>query len=196
MTLIDEFTRECLAIRVARRINGFGVIETMADAMVERGVPEHIRSDNGAETTAKIVRSRFGKLGAKTLYITPGSPWENGYCVSVNGKLRDAVEGGVVKTVCSGTRIILASPAIVFESENEVRDALEDGTVQPGHAVIVRYEGPRGGHRTREMSKPAVMLTARGLHKSCALITDGRFSGANSGLVIGHVSPEAAATLY
>ena len=86
MTLIDEFTRECLAIRVARRINSFGVIETMADVMLERGVPEHIRSDNGAEMTAKIVRSWFAKLGAKTLYIEPGSPWENGYCESFNGK--------------------------------------------------------------------------------------------------------------
>ena len=89
MTLIDEFTRECLAIRVARRINSFGVIETMADVMLERGVPEHIRSDNGAEMTAKIVRGWFAKLGAKTLYIEPGSPWENGYCESFNGKLRD-----------------------------------------------------------------------------------------------------------
>ena len=85
MTLIDEFTRECLAIRVARRINSFGVIETMADVMLERGVPEHIRSDNGAEMTAKIVRNWLAKLGAKTLYIEPGSPWENGYCESFNG---------------------------------------------------------------------------------------------------------------
>ena len=80
MTLIDEFTRECLAIRVARRINSFGVIETMADVMLTRGVPEHIRSDNGAEMTAKVVRGWFARLGAKTLYIEPGSPWENGYC--------------------------------------------------------------------------------------------------------------------
>ena len=64
MTLIDEFTRECLAIRVARRINSFGVIETMADVMLELGVPEHIRSDNGAEMTAKIVRRWLAKLGA------------------------------------------------------------------------------------------------------------------------------------
>jgi putative transposase len=89
MTLIDEFTRECLAIRVARRINSFGVIETMADVMVERGVPEHIRSDNGAEMTSKLVRGWLAGLGAKTLYIEPGSPWENGYCESFNGKLRD-----------------------------------------------------------------------------------------------------------
>ena len=77
MTLIDEFSRECLAIKVARRINSFGVIETMADVMLTGGVPEHIRSDNGAEMTAKIVRSWFAKLGAKTLYIEPGSPWDD-----------------------------------------------------------------------------------------------------------------------
>ena len=76
ITLIDEFTRECLANRVARRINGMGVIEAMADAMIVHGVPEHIRSDNGPEMTAKIVRDRLAKVGAKTLYIEPGSPWE------------------------------------------------------------------------------------------------------------------------
>ena len=72
-------------IRVARRINSFGVIDTMADVMLTKGVPEHIRSDNGAEMTAKIVRSWFAGLGAKTLYIEPGSHWENGYCESFNG---------------------------------------------------------------------------------------------------------------
>lgn len=82
MTLIDEFTRECLAIRVARRINGLGVLETMADVMLVRGIPEHIRSDNGPEMTAKTVRSWLASVGAKTLYIEPGSPWENGYCES------------------------------------------------------------------------------------------------------------------
>jgi transposase InsO family protein len=96
MTLIDEFTRECLAIRVARRINSLGVLETMADVMIARGVPEHIRSDNGAEMTAKIVRSWLASVGAKTLYIGPGSPWENGYCESFNGKLRDELLNGEI----------------------------------------------------------------------------------------------------
>jgi putative transposase len=96
MTLIDEFTRECLAIRMARRINSLGVLETMADVMLERGVPEHIRSDNGTEMTAKIVRSWLVKLGVKTLYIEPGSPWENGYCESFNGKLRDKCLNGEI----------------------------------------------------------------------------------------------------
>ena len=96
MTLIDEFTRECLAIRVARRINGLGVLETMADVMLVRGIPEHIRSDNGPEMTAKIVRIWLASVGAKTLYIEPGSPWENGYCESFNGKLRDELLNGEI----------------------------------------------------------------------------------------------------
>jgi len=110
MTLIDEFTRECLAIRVARRINSLGVLETMADVMLVRGIPEHIRSDNGPEMTAKIVRQWLANVGAKTLYIEPGSPWgetvkqsirwidcrSNGYCESFNGKLRDELLNGEI----------------------------------------------------------------------------------------------------
>jgi len=96
MTLIDEFTRECLAIRVARRINSLGVLETMADVMLVRGIPAHIRSDNGPEMTAKIVRQWLASVGAQTLYIAPGSPWENGYCESFNGKLRDELLNGEI----------------------------------------------------------------------------------------------------
>jgi hypothetical protein len=69
-----EYTRECLAIRVARRINSFGVLESMADVMLMRGVPERIRSDNGAEMTAKVVRNWLAQVGSKTLFIEPGSP--------------------------------------------------------------------------------------------------------------------------
>ena len=96
MTLIDESTRECLAIRVARRINSFGIIETMADLMLTRDVPEYVRSDNGAEMKAKIVRRWFAKLGAKTLYFEPGSSWESGYRESFNGKLRDECLNGEI----------------------------------------------------------------------------------------------------
>ena len=97
MALIDEFTRECLAIRVARRINKASArAETMVDVMLMRGVPEHIRSDNGAEMTAKVVRNWLTRVGAKTLYIEPGSPWENGYCESFNGKLRDELLNGEI----------------------------------------------------------------------------------------------------
>jgi putative transposase len=109
MTLIDEFTRECLAIRVARRINSLGVIETMADVMITRGVPEHIRSDNGPEMTAKIVRNWLASVGAKTLYIEPGSPWENGYCESFNGKLRDELLNGEIFYSLKEAKVVIGS---------------------------------------------------------------------------------------
>jgi len=89
LTLIDEHSRECLAIDVARRLSSEDVLERLSDLFVRRGVPEHIRSDNGAEMTAKVVRNWLTQVGAKTLYIEPGSPWENGYVESFNGKLRD-----------------------------------------------------------------------------------------------------------
>ena len=96
MTLIDEFTRKCLAIRVARRINAIGVIETLADAMFLNGIPAHIRSDNGPEMVAKVLREWLTTLGTRSLYIEPGSPWENGYCESFNGKLRDELLNGEI----------------------------------------------------------------------------------------------------
>src|SRR5262249_338873 len=89
LTLLEEFSRECLAIRVARRLGRYQVIETLAEVMKQRGVPEHIRSDNGPEFVARELREWLAKVGSAALYIEPGSPWENGYCESFNGKLRD-----------------------------------------------------------------------------------------------------------
>ncbi len=104
-----------------------------------------------------------------------------------------APEGCVIKTAAVHPDMHqFQGTAIVFDSEISVRDAIENGSVKPGHAMVVRYEGPRGGPGMQEMSKPAVVFHSMGLHTSCALITDGRFSGANSGLAIAHVSPEAA----
>src|SRR5271156_2188742 len=96
LVVIDEYTRECLALRVARRLGSLQVIETLADVMLVRGIPEHIRSDNGPEFIAEELRKWLGKLGTKTLYIEPGSPWENGYCESFNGKLRDEFLNGEI----------------------------------------------------------------------------------------------------
>jgi transposase InsO family protein len=96
LTLIDEYTRECLAIRVARRLGSQDVIETLAEVMVWRGIPEHLRSDNGPEFIAQELRRWLGSLGTGTLYIEPGSPWENGYCESFNGKLRDECLNGEI----------------------------------------------------------------------------------------------------
>jgi putative transposase len=96
LTLIDEYTRECLAMPVERKLNSEDVLYTLADVMVERGVPTYIRSDNGAEMTARAVRDWLAAVGAKTLYIEPGSPWENGYNESFNGKLRDELLNGEI----------------------------------------------------------------------------------------------------
>jgi putative transposase len=89
LTVIDEFTRECMAIRTARQIRSDDVIHTLTKLFVLNGVPEHIRSDNGPEFTAKVVRGWLERVGVKTLFIEPGSPWENGYNESFNWKLRD-----------------------------------------------------------------------------------------------------------
>ena len=96
LTLIDEFTRQCLAIRVARRLNSAHVVEVLGEAMLEHGVPEHVRSDNGAEMTARRVKTWLATVGTQPLFIEPGSPWENGYCESFNGKLRDECLNGEI----------------------------------------------------------------------------------------------------
>ena len=96
LTLVDEYTRECLAIDVARRMTSEDVLERLTDLFIHRGVPDHIRSDNGAEFTSKAVRDWLAKVGVKTLFIEPGSPWENGYAESFNGKLRDELLNGEI----------------------------------------------------------------------------------------------------
>lgn len=89
LTVIDEYTRGCLVIVVARRLTSDDVLQALTDLFVKRGPPEHMRSDNGRAFVAKVVRGWLGRIGVKTLFIEPGSPWENGYSESFNGKLRD-----------------------------------------------------------------------------------------------------------
>jgi len=89
LTIIDEFTRECPALLVARSIPSHDVIDQLFQLFVLRGIPEYIRSDNGTEFTARQIRKWLARIGVKTLFIEPGSPWENGYIESFNGKLSD-----------------------------------------------------------------------------------------------------------
>ena len=89
LTVIDEYSRECLAIRVARRLNSHDVLDVLSDLFLIHGLPDYIRSDNGAEFTAHTLRSWLKELKVKTAYIEPGSPWENGYNERFNGSLRD-----------------------------------------------------------------------------------------------------------
>ena len=96
LNVIDEYTRECLAVRVARRLTHKDVLEVLYDLFCERGVPVHIRSDNGSEFTAQRVRTWLNKLSVKPLFIEPGSPWENGFIESFNGKMRDELLAGEI----------------------------------------------------------------------------------------------------
>ena len=89
LVVVDEYSRECLAIRVARRLRSTEVLETLAELFVTSGLPAHIRSDNRPEFTATLMRQWLAALNVDTLFIKPGSPWENGYVESFNGKLRD-----------------------------------------------------------------------------------------------------------
>jgi dihydroxy-acid dehydratase len=105
-----------------------------------------------------------------------------------------AEDGCVVKTAgVDPTLWSFTGPAVVVESQDEAVEAILSGRISPGDVVVVRYEGPRGGPGMQEMLYPTTYIKARGLGASCALVTDGRFSGGTSGLSIGHVSPEAAA---
>ncbi|GJE55194.1 IS3 family transposase ISMex5 [Methylobacterium thuringiense] len=96
LNVVDEFTHECLAIRVARKLKAIDVIDVLSDLFILRGVPGHIRSDNGPEFVAKAVQAWITGVGAKTAYITPGSLWENGYVESFNARLLDELLNGEI----------------------------------------------------------------------------------------------------
>jgi transposase InsO family protein len=96
LTLLDEFSRECLAIDVGRQMTSDDVLERLSRLFAQRAAPAYLRSDNGSEFTARTVRDWLERAGVKTLYIEPGSPWENGYIESFNGKLRDELLNGEV----------------------------------------------------------------------------------------------------
>jgi transposase InsO family protein len=106
LNILDEFSRESLKIHVDRKITAYDVIEQLAELFVQRGAPDYIRSDNGPEFTAKVVREWLDRLGVKTLFIEPGSPWENGYIESFNGKFRDELLNGETFDTVLEARII------------------------------------------------------------------------------------------
>lgn len=107
LTIIDEYTRECLAILVDRRITSPDIIDKLFQLFVFRGVPEYIRSDNGPEFTARAIRSWLSRVGVRTLFIEPGSPWENGYIESFNGKLRDELLNREVFTTLMEAQVLI-----------------------------------------------------------------------------------------
>jgi putative transposase len=107
LNIIDEYTRECLATLVDRKLRSEDVLDQLFNLFVFRGIPEHIRSDNGSEFTARAVRRWLGRMGVKTLFIEPGSPWENGYVESFNGKMRDELLDREIFTTLEEARVLI-----------------------------------------------------------------------------------------
>jgi len=133
LTLLDEYSRECLAIRVERRLGRYEVIESLAEVMQQRGVPEYIRSDNGPEFLAKELRAWLAQVGCATLYIEPGSPWENGYCESFNGRLRHECLNGEIFYSLKEAQIVIESWRTEY---NTVRPHSALGYRPPAPAAI------------------------------------------------------------
>ncbi len=107
LNIIDEYSRECLATLVDRKIKSEDVLDQLFNLFVFRGIPEHIRSDNGPEFTARAVRKWLNRLGVKTLFIEPGSPWENGYIESFNGKMRDELLNREIFTTLVEAKVLI-----------------------------------------------------------------------------------------
>ena len=149
LCVIDEFTREALAIRVKRRLNSTDVLETLADLMILRGPPAYVRSDNGPEFIATALREWIAGVGSQTAYIEPGSPWENGYCESFNSKLRDELLNGEMFFSLAEAQVLIEAWRRHF---NAVRPHSSLKYRPPAPEVIV----PRSGAVAPWASAPAV----------------------------------------
>lgn len=134
LNVIDEFTRECLAIRIDRKLNSTAVIDVLTDLFILRGVPGHVRSDNGPEFIAKAVRDWINAVGAKTAFIEPGSPWENGYCESFNSKLRDELLNGEIFYSLAEARVVIEAWRVHYN------------TVRPHSSLGYRPPAPEALH--------------------------------------------------
>jgi len=155
LTIIDEYTRECLAIKVARSIKSQDVLEVLADLFIQRGTPDHIRSDNGPEFTAQAVREWLGRMDVKTLFIEPGSPWENGYVESFNGKFRDELLNGEIFFTLTEAKVLIERWRYEYNTERP-HSSLEYRAPAP---ETIAAASPPGG----VPSLPSLDLSATGL---------------------------------
>lgn len=153
LTVMDEFSRECLAIDVARRLSSTEVLERLSDLFVTRGVPDYIRSDNGPEFTAKKVRNWLERVEVKTLFIEPGSPWENGYIESFNGRLRDELLNGEIFDTLLEAKVLIE------------RWRVEYNTIRPHSALGYRPPAPEAlliaGASTPARQKGSALAASR-----------------------------------
>ena len=153
LTVIDEFTHESLAIRVDRKLNSTDVIDVLSDLFILRGVPEHVRSDNGPEFVAKAVQKWIAAVGAKTAYIAPGSPWENGFIESFNARLRDELLDGEIFYTLREAQVVIESWRRHF---NTVRPHGSLGYKPPAPEVFVPAMTARTALQPRPAPPPAL----------------------------------------
>ena len=153
LNVVDEFTHECLAIRIDRRLKAVDVIDVLSDLFILRGVPEHIRSDNGPEFVAKAVQEWIGAVGARTAYIAPGSPWENGFVESFNARLRDELLDGEIFYSLAEARIVIESWRRHF---NTVRPHGSLGYRPPAPEVFVPANAARATSPHQPAPPPAL----------------------------------------
>lgn len=153
LNIIDEFTHECLAIRIDRRLKAVDVIDVLSDLFILRGVPEHIRSDNGPEFVAKTVQEWIGAVGSKTAYIAPGSPWENGFIESFNARLRDELLDGEIFYTLAEAKIVVESWRRHF---NTVRPHGSLGYRPPAPEVFVPAMTARAAAQPRPATPPVL----------------------------------------
>ncbi len=134
LNIINEYSRECLKILVKRHITSQDVIDQLFELIIFRGIPEHIRSDNGSEFTARAIRKWLNRLGVKTLFIEPGSPWENGYIESFNGKLRDELLNREIFTTLTEAKVLIGQWRREY---NQVRPHSSLGYRPPAPEAII-----------------------------------------------------------
>jgi len=158
LNMVDEFTHECLAIKVKRRLNSTDVIDLLSDQFLFRGVPEHIRSDNGPEFIAKAVRQWINAVGATTAYITPGSPWENGYIESFNARFRDELLNGEIFYTLEEAQIIIESWRRHY---NTVRPHASLGYRAPAPEVLIPTTATWSAAQPRPAPPPTSLLPER-----------------------------------
>ena len=151
LNLIDEFTHECLAIRVDRKLKCADVIDVLSDQFVLRGVPEHIRYDNGPEFVAKAVQDWIGAVGAKTAYIERGSPWENGFIESFNARLRDELLDGEIFYSLAEAKIVIESWRRHYNTERPHRSL---GYKPPAPEVFIPAFAARAASQPRPATPP------------------------------------------
>jgi dihydroxy-acid dehydratase len=201
--IMGELARAGLLDLSVKRVDGF----TLGEALEKYD----IRSPGALPEAREIALSAPGRKGRNLVLGSQEARYEDVDLDRAAGCIRDvehaysrdgglailygniAEDGAVVKTAGVDASILkFSGPARVFESQDEAASGILGGSVKAGDVVVIRYEGPRGGPGMQEMLYPTSYLKSMHLGKACALITDGRFSGASSGLSIGHISPEAS----